>query len=730
MARRERPARGLLISRRALIASVCATSICAGRSVLAALPLKSPRSRARPFSEIIHGMRIDDPYRWMEKASDPAWPAALAEQSRYSHDFLGHLPRRRLFVERIAALSSGDTPSEQVQAGGGRIFTFRRSRGSATMNLFVRDDLAGDDRLLVDAATLGPPTSAIGIDYFWLASPNGKHVLFATLENGSEELTMRVVDVDSGTLLPDRIDRVDMVDRSWAPDGTGFFYNRLSPGTGAKKYERTSIWFHRLGTAPTADLLVLQAGQPGVEAKDSEAPVVHAAAGSNYVLGSFLGVGNTIEWLYVARLEDAIAGRPSWKRFGGKAEGILSATLWRDQVYAVVTDRTERGRLVTIPAADPVMASAREVVPEIEDFMTYASAARDALYVETKHVGVNGVLRVSPGGDWQKVDLPFVGADPFGLYTNASEDGAWLTLQSWVRPPVICHVDGQGPTRTWQAPGGLGPASNAYEFSVETVRARDGVKVPLTLIRKKGARRDGSIPLIMTAYGAYGAEIPTRYTPGDMAWLDAGGALAIAHVRGGGELGERWHKAAFKKTKANSWHDLVDCAKWLIAERWTSPGRLVIQGKSAGGITVGRAMTETPQLFAAAIMRVPAVNTTRLHLSPAGPANFPEFGDPADAEEFRNLVEMDAYLHLRNRSSYPPVLLTAAMNDARIPVWVPAKMAARLQDVSSNPAILRVETKGGHGVGATRDQENAERADIFAFAWWATHRSRGSASPK
>jgi prolyl oligopeptidase len=207
-----------------------------------------------------------------------------------------------------------------------------------------------------------------------------------------------------------------------------------------------------------------------------------------------------------------------------------------------------------------------------------------------------------------------------------------------------------------------------------------------------------------------------------MAWLERGGALAIAHVRGGGDLGEPWHQAAFKKTKPNSWRDLIDCARWLVAEKWTSPSKLIIQGRSAGGITVGRAVTEAPELFAAAIMRVPAVNTTRLHKSPAGPGNFPEFGDPANAEEFRNLVEMDAYLHVQKGRPYPPVLLTAGLNDGRIPVWVPGKMAARLQDDSCNPAVLRVETKGGHALGATRDQENGEKADIFAFAWWAAHR--------
>jgi prolyl oligopeptidase len=659
----------------------------------------------------------------MESGNDPAWPAALAEQSRYAHKFLEELPDGRAFSERIAALTSGDMAGDEIQSAGGRIFSFRRNGSSETMNLLVREGPESPDRVLVDADKLGPAGANAGLDYYWNASPDGRRVVFAFFENGSEELTLRVVDVDTGQLLADRIPHVDMSERSWAPDGSGFFYNRLSPGEGSEKYSNTGVWFHRLGTSPADDALALKAGMRGVDSPAEDGLIVQAVSGSQYVLGSFLHVGDIIDGLYIAPLADARAGRASWKRVAAKEDGVLSATLWRDQIYLVVTDGAEKGRLVRTPASNPNVRTAAPVVPELQDLMISVCPARDAVYVETAHIGLNGLLRVSSDDRWKKITMPFDGADPVGLRTNPTEDGAWLSFQSWVRAPVFCHVSPDGSTRTWDMVPPRAHASDC-EFSIEMVPARDGVRVPLTLIRRKDARRDGSTPIIMTAYGAYATILPTRYSPGDMAWLERGGALAIAHVRGGGDLGEAWHKAGFKKTKPNSWRDLIDCASWLIANRWTRPGRLIIQGKSAGGITVGRALTEAPELFAAAILRVPAVNTTRLHLSPAGPANFPEFGDPNIPEEFRYLVEMDAYLHLRKSSNYPPVLLTAGMNDGRIPVWVPAKMAARLQDVSCNPAILRVETEGGHGLGATRDQENAEKADIFAFSWWAAHHAQ------
>jgi prolyl oligopeptidase len=496
--------------------------------------------------------------------------------------------------------------------------------------------------VLVDASKLGTGGATAGLDYYWNVSPDGRHLVFASFENGSEELTLRVVDVDSGELLPDTIPHVDMTERSWAPDGSGFFYNRLSPGQGSEKYENTGVWFHRLGTAPSGDVLAFKAGfSQGVEARASDGPVVRAVAGSDYALGFFLHVGNQIDSLFIAPLADAIAGRARWKKFAGADNGILSVTLFGDQIYLVTTDGAERGRLIGTPAAAPDIGTAREIVPQLDEFMIQAAAAKDAVYVETAHVGMNRIVRVARNGRWERVAMPFQGADPVGFSAKGNEPGIWLSYQSWVRPPVLCHVAPDGSARTWDMVRSKVDTS-AYEFSLEMAPARDGVRVPLTLIRRKDARRNGSIPLIMTAYGAYGTEIPVRYAPGDLAWLERGGALAVAHVRGGGELGEAWHQAALKKTKPNSWRDLIDCARWLFAQRWTSPGRLIVSGKSAGGITVGRALTEEPPLFAAAVMRVPAVNTTRLHLSPAGPANFPEFGNPAVPEEFGYLAEMDA----------------------------------------------------------------------------------------
>jgi prolyl oligopeptidase len=254
------------------------------------------------------------------------------------------------------------------------------------------------------------------------------------------------------------------------------------------------------------------------------------------------------------------------------------------------------------------------------------------------------------------------------------------------------------------------------------VTARDGTKVPLSIVYRKGVARDGSAPLYLEAYGAYAIDIDPAFSPRFLAWLDLGGVFAVAHVRGGGELGEDWHKAGQKLTKPNTWHDCIDCAEYLIAEKWTSRSKLAVEGTSAGGIMIGRFLTERPELLAVAVVRVGDSNATRFEFMEAGPANIPEFGTIKDPDGFKGLYEMDAYQHVKDGTNYPAILLTTGVHDPRVAPWEPGKFAARLQTASAShrPIILRVETDAGHGIGSTRTQRDVETADTFAFILWQT----------
>ena len=268
-------------------------------------------------------------------------------------------------------------------------------------------------------------------------------------------------------------------------------------------------------------------------------------------------------------------------------------------------------------------------------------------------------------------------------------------------------------------------AASALDFSgVAVTRVKvereDAIAVPLSIIHRKGLKLDGNNPTLLSGYGAYGIRIEPRFTPQWLAWIERGGVMALAHVRGGGEYGDAWHRAGQKLTKPNTWRDFIACAEWLIANGYTDRAHLAGTGGSAGGILIGRAITERPDLFAAAVSNVGMHDTLRAETTANGPPNIPEFGTTRDEEGFRGLYEMSPYHHVQEGTRYPAVLLTTGINDPRVDSWEPGKMAARLQAATSSgkPVLLRVDYAGGHGIGATRNQVSDELVDRFAFLFW------------
>ena len=252
------------------------------------------------------------------------------------------------------------------------------------------------------------------------------------------------------------------------------------------------------------------------------------------------------------------------------------------------------------------------------------------------------------------------------------------------------------------------------------VKSYDGTEVPLSVIHHKNIRMDGNNPCLLMGYGSYGISMTPYFSTTTMAWLETGGIYAVAHVRGGGEFGDEWHRAGQKATKSNTWKDFIACAEYLIQENYTSKEKIAGLGGSAGGITVGMAMIENPDLFTAMINQVGATNMIRILESPSGPANIPEFGNPADPEEFKSLLNMDTYYNIKNGIEYPAHLITGGLNDPRTIVWEPAKFAARLQTAQAGkkPILLRIDFESGHGIGDTKSQAFREYADIFTFLLW------------
>jgi prolyl oligopeptidase len=417
-----------------------------------------------------------------------------------------------------------------------------------------------------------------------------------------------------------------------------------------------------------------------------------------------------------------LAGKPTWRRACEVADEVVGFAARDGELYMLSTREAPNARVLRTPIAEPSFAKATVVVPEGAAVIENVLAARDGLYLVDMEGGYSALRRLGNDGKLGPAPLPFEGAI-VGAFTNEAEDGAWVIATSWLEPYTVLRYD---PATGRAADTGLSPRPAIDTSRFEAIRsfgtARDGTKVPLSIVVRRGLPRNGRNPTLVRAYGSYQISSSPAFNVRGIAFLEQGGVLAVAHVRGGGEYGRRWWKAGQKLNKPNTWRDLIDCCETLVKDGWTSPRHLAIQGGSAGGITVGRAMTERPDLFAAVISNVGVSNTLRAEFSQNGPTNIAEFGTVTERDGFLGLKAMDSLQAVKDGTPFPAVLLTTGMTDPRVEPWQAAKMTARLQKATSskNPVLLRVTFDAGHGVGSTRSQVDDERADEYAFVLWRT----------
>jgi len=684
-----------------------------------------PVAPVRPVTETLWGVKVTDRYRWME-SEDAEWQNYIRAEGDYTNRVLAQIPGRDELAADIARYTGGVVAVVSVQTGGTKIFSEVRPAGANTSKLFVRDGLGGADKKLIDPDVFAKAGSHASLDW-WAASPDGNHVVFGSSPGGSEKSTARIIVTESGALLPEQIDRTDDASPSWAPDGEGFFFNRLQAGASpdSTAYEEKSVcWYHQLNTDPAADIKVLAQGTAGnVPVADIDFPGVFATPGSDIALGLIIsGVQNEVA-AYTAQVANAQAGKPVWTPVCTPADMVTNVAVRGESIYLLSHKDASRYKILKSTKSSPGVASAAELVPQSASVIVTFAGARDALYILDLNAGISGLRRLDDSGQVTTIALPFAGSiDDDSFYADTLHDGVWFLLESWVRPTVVCYAgpDGKVMVTDISPP----PLIDVSPYTSEEVfaTAHDGVKIPLSIVYKKGLKRDGTAPVLLEAYGAYGIKLNPVFIARWLAWLDLGGVFAVGHVRGGGELGEDWHLAGQKLTKPNTWRDTIACAEHMIAQGFAAKRTMAIIGGSAGGITMGRFLTERPDLAAVVIDQVGVSDALRSEFSPNGPPNIPEFGTVTDRLGFKALYAMDAYQHVRDGVKYPSILLTTGLNDPRVSSWEPTKMTARLQAAtgSKNPVLLRVETDAGHGIGSTRSQRDKETADIMAFILWRT----------
>jgi len=659
--------------------------------------------------ERIHGVDVADPYRWLEDATNPDVRAWMDAQDERARAYLAPLPRRAALVERFRELFYVDWLSAPRKHGD-RYFWARRSGKEEKAVLCWKDGVDGVERVLLDPNALSPDGSvSLGT---WGVSHTGRYLAYTLKRNNSDSAVLRVRDVATGAdLAHDVIADAKYASPEWLPDDSGFYYTWLPDDRSippAALPGHAEIRFHRIGSDPALD------------------PVVHQALGDPT---RFLSVGVSWDgrWLFVAVQRGWTATDLYFRDLHGSAEGFreliagspnnYDVLAWKDRFYIHTNEGAPRFRLLCADPRRPARAAWSEIVPEQEGTLEGVQVIGDRLVTRSLRRARSEVaVRTLDGALVREIELPGIGSVS-AIVGNPDEDEVYYSFSAFTEPPAIFRTSVQSPTSAlwWRAKIAADTASLVCEQIF--CRSRDGTEIPMFVVHRKDMPLDGARPALLTGYGGFNVSLTPFFRSTAVVWAEQGGVFVVANLRGGGEFGEDWHRAGMLEQKQNVFDDFVAVAESLIARGFTRPDRLAISGGSNGGLLVGAAMTQRPELFGAVVCAVPLLDMVRYHRFGSGTTWTDEYGSAEDPQQLRALHAYSPYHRVRAGVAYPALLLLSADSDDRVDPMHARKFAAALQDANpaGRPVLLRVERNAGH-TGADQVRLEVERqADQFAF---------------
>ena len=715
------------ISSLSLTAVLLASSATIAFAQTASSPVP-PVAPVRPVTDVYFGTPVVDPYRYLENLKDPEVQTYMKAQAGYTRGVLDAIPGREALLARIHALANSDTRRGGIVQRGQRYFYLLSEPGMQQPRLVWRDGLVGEEHLLLDPSTLGAGTPThYALDYYQ-PSWDGKTIAYGLSAGGSEASVLQVMDVATGQPLAEKIERAHDAIVTWRPDNRSFFYMKFAKPTADTPANETEYnartYLHVLGKGPDgeSDPVVFGRGVSKLAVPEGQGTYVLGTAASTWAVAiANHNMDENPSSIYVAPLAQATGPATAWKKVADVGDGISDVAMRGDTLYMLSRKDASRFRILATSLARPDVRHPRVIVPEGSGVITGFGLAQDGLYYRVRDGAESQLVRTDFDGKGARpVPTPYAG-NVFGPITDPDRPGALFSLQSWSRTPLLYAYD---PARDVATDSGLQPPSKIDASQIESkevlVTSYDGTRVPLSIIYKKGSALDGSHPTILQGYGAYGIVSESAFRSTAVAWIERGGVYAIAHIRGGGDYGEDWHRGGMMRTKPNTILDFVACGQYLVDQKYTSPKKLAANGGSAGGITVGGAMTWRPDLFAVILDQVGMSDTLRAETEPNGPPNVSEFGSTKTEDGFHGLYAMAAYEHVVDGTPYPAVVFATGANDPRVAPWHMTKMTARTQAATSSgkPVLLRIDYDAGHGMGSNRSQFEQETADLWSFALW------------
>ena len=690
---------------------------------------KPPLAAVQVVTDNYFGVEIEDPYRYMENLEDTSVQAWLRAQTDHARNILDNIPGRKELIDKMAELEKRNVESVTLSAVSDKdqYIYLKNKSGDKTAKLYSRDTYVGEEILLFDPGTFGEDTSKTFVISYFYISQDGSKIAISLMAEGLEIPRTVFMDLETRTLYPEVIQRT--YNFCWLPGDTHCIYQRLNADSPSdpSTFLDTKLYIHEIGKDPALDReLFSREKYPELGLVPEDFSYPRNYKGCPYVF-IIVATSDRRMNVYYTHIDDIEKNTAAWKRLFKPEDDVYSFRITDKDLYFRSPKNAPNFQIFRTSLENPDLQNAELIVPEYpEGSISNFTVTKDGLYFTLSVNGVQEKLHYISLADKKvkELDLPIPAGSIYIQSKGFGSEDLWATITGWTSDYRRFRYNGEADEFIPEDLAATGDFPEFANLVVEErmVESHDGEQVPISLIYKKGTEMDGNNPVYLYGYGAYGYSLNPGFDPESLLWALEGGIYAVAHVRGGGELGDHWYRGGLKTTKPNTWKDLIACAEYLVEKEYTSKGKIAIYGMSAGGIMIGRAMTERPDLFAVAIPSVGVMNAIRGEETPSGPQNVPEFGTVKDSIECMALLEMDAYHHLEEGVEYPATLITAGMNDTRVIVWQPAKFAARLQalNASDAPVLLHVNYGAGHGIGDTKMIYYEDMADKLSFALWQT----------
>ena len=699
----------------AVVALVHAEDFRARNSTTPSSPAGPPKAKVAPVEDTVQGHKIVDRYRYLENPNDPDTKLYVEQELGYTRAVLDPLPGRDKINARLRQLLEIGTVGAP-QMGGKYYFHTRREGNQNQPILYVREGLNGDDRVLLDVNKLAAD-GTIALDW-WYASEDGKYVAYGTSPSGSEVSTLRVIETASGKPLPDSIERTRAASLAWKRDNSGFFYTRYPKKgdvpEGQEVYNR-HVFYHALGADPLQDALIF-----GVGRDPQWWPNVSLSEDDRWLLiNEEHGYTKTEMFL-----KDLTSKDPPVEITVGK-DFLYGADFYQGKLYITTNEDAPHYRVFVADAANPKRENWKEIIPQTDAVLRGASVAGGKLLAQYEQNATSELkLFGLDGKKLADISLPAIGS-VFSASGRYDRNEIFFGFQSFTVPPSIYRVDlSDVKSALWAKVNAPSIDPSAYDVQQVWYTSKDGTKVPMFVVSKKGIEKNGKNPTLLTGYGGFNVSLTPSFSRSMFLWMEHGGIYAVPNLRGGSEFGEDWHRAGMLEKKQNVFDDFIAAGEYLAAQKYTDKDHLAIEGGSNGGLLMGAMITQRPDLFRAVVCAVPLLDMLRYQNFQIAKLWIPEYGSAEDAKQFEWLYAYSPYHHVKPGEEYPAILFMTGDTDTRVDPMHAKKMAALMQAEARNgasqqkPILLRIETKAGHGHGKPVTKQIEESTDMYSFLFW------------